>query len=88
MTTSTKITVRYTISVNCQCGWRSEVCTAVAEKISEKRAKIIDVIDVGGNGTSGYASRTGANRQKYSVSYFASNEIGKIKNLSSVSILN
>jgi hypothetical protein len=90
MTTLTKTTktVSYTISVKCDAGWRSESCTAIVEPISDKRCRVVDVIDVGGNGTTGYASRTGANRQKYSVSYFASNEIGKTKNFSSVSILN
>lgn len=83
---NTNLTVLYNISVKCPAGWRTETCQAIAEKISDKRIKIIDVLDVGNNGTSGYASRTGAKRQRYSVSYFANNEIGKIKNLSSVKI--
>jgi hypothetical protein len=36
----------------------------------------------------GYASRTGANRQKYSVGGVAAREIGKIKNLSACEIIN
>lgn len=85
--TTTTLTVKYNIAVSCACGWRSEECTATAERISDKRIKIVDVIDIGGNGNTGYASRTGANRQKYCVGYFAENEIGKTKNLSSVRVL-
>jgi len=79
--------VKYTSSVFTPAGWRSETVTAIAEKISEKRCEIVEVLDVGGNGSLGYASRTGANRQKYSVGGVAKREVGKIKNLSTLTII-
>ena len=81
------IEISYTTSVHTPAGWRSETVTARAEKISEKRARITKVIDVGGNGATGYASRTGANRQKYSVGGVATREQGKIKIIGACTIL-
>jgi hypothetical protein len=75
-------TVRYTTGVLTPAGWRSEIVTAIVEQISDKRAKVVEVLDIGGNGKSGYASRTGANRQRYSVGYVAESQIGKIKIIS------
>ena len=76
------ITIEYPISVNTKCGWRKEYVTAIANKISEKMCVITDILDIGGNGATGYASRTGAKRQQYCVGYFAQNEIGKKKRIS------
>lgn len=81
------IKIKYDTSVFTPAGWRSVTVTANAEKTSPKRCVIVDVIDIDGNGNVGYASRTGANRQKYNVSYAASNEIGKKKNISSIEVL-
>lgn len=77
-----QIKIIYNSSVFVNAGWRSIQVTAIAEKISEKRAKVLEVIDVDGNGNSGYASRTGANRQKYSVASVAKRELDNIKILS------
>ena len=74
--------IKYTTSVFTPAGWRGEVITAIVEKISEKRAKVKEVIDIGGNGAYGYASRTGAKRQQYNCGGVAKREIGKIKILS------
>lgn len=82
-----EIIVSYKTSAFCQCGWRSVIATAKVEKISDKRLRILEIVDVDGNGNSGYASRTGAKRQSYSVSSIAHRESGKIKNLSSVKII-
>ena len=81
------ITITYTTSVYTPAGWRSETVTALAKLLTPKRAEIVDVIDVGGNGSTGYASRTGAARQKYSVGGVAAREIGKIKILSACTIV-
>ena len=80
------IEISYTTGVQTPAGWRSETVTARAEKISEKRARIVKVIDVGGHGTAGYASRTGASRQRYSVGWVATREQGKIKILGACTI--
>ena len=84
----TTITIKYTTGVYTHAGWRSETVTAQAAKISDKRARVTEVIDVGENGNTGYASITGAKRQQYSVGAVAGREVGKIKNLSSCGIVN
>jgi hypothetical protein len=75
------VNVRYTSSVKVPAGWRSIEITARAEKISAKRAKIIEVLTVDGESHAGYTSRTGANRQKYNAAYIEDREVGKVKNL-------
>jgi hypothetical protein len=80
------ITIKYNASVLTPAGWRPETITAAAELISEKRARVVEVLDIGGNGSTGYASRTGAKRQQYSVGYFAKQQIGAIKNLSTCEV--
>lgn len=77
-----KVRVKYQTSVFVQAGWRSADVTALAETISAKRAKVLEVLDINGDGNTGYSSLTGANRQKYSVSAIAARETGKIKILS------
>lgn len=71
--------IKYTASVKTPAGWRSELITAKAEQISDKRLRVVSVLDIGGNGATGYASRTGARRQQYNVGYFASQQVGAIK---------
>jgi hypothetical protein len=78
--------ISYHSSVMVDAGWRSVSITAKADKISEKMAVITEVIDIGGNGSCGYASRTGAKRQRYHVGGIANREIGKRKRLSSCKI--
>ena len=78
--------IKYTSSVKTAAGWRSELITAKAEAISPKRVRVVEVIDIGGNGSTGYASRTGAKRQQYSVNYFAQQQLGLTKNLSSCEV--
>jgi len=79
--------IRYTTSVFTPAGWRSEQVTARAEPISDKRARVTDVIDIGGNGATGYGSRTGAKRQRYHVGGVAQREIGATKILSKTTII-
>lgn len=68
-------------------GFRSIRVTAKAEKVSDKRCKIIEVLDVDGEGTTGYASRTGAKRQQYNVGNVARREVGKVKIISHLTVL-
>jgi len=81
-----KIEIKYNGSVLTKAGFRSVMFTAKALMISDKRAKIIEVIDINGDGV-GYASRTGASRQKYNGSAAAEMQKGKIKNLSSCQVV-
>lgn len=66
-------------------GWYLWDCHAVS--VSEKMIEIVGGVDVDGEGDSGYASRTGANRQRYNVGYFARAEVGKRKRLSCVDVI-
>jgi hypothetical protein len=73
------ITITYSSSVFTAAGWRSVTVTALAELLSAKRAKVVKVVDIDGEGNSGYASRTGAKRQQYSVGGTAKREVGAVK---------
>jgi hypothetical protein len=79
--------IRYNTSVFTPAGWRSETVTAQAEAISPKRLRVVAVMDIGGNGSTGYASRTGAKRQQYSVSGIAKREVGAVKLLCKVEVV-
>ena len=76
------ITITYSSSVFTAAGWRSVTVTALAERLSAKRAKVVEVVDIDGEGAVGYASRTGAKRQQYNVGGTAKREIGAVKLLS------
>jgi hypothetical protein len=79
--------IRYSTAVYTPAGWRSEVVTAQAEAISPKRLRVVAVMDIGGNGSTGYASRTGAKRQQYSVGGIAKREVGAVKLLGKVEVI-
>jgi hypothetical protein len=79
--------IKYGSSVKTLAGWRSVTVTAEAESLSEKRVKVLKVLDIDGEGNSGFASRTGANRQKYNLGFFAEAEAGKTKNISSIEVI-
>lgn len=79
--------IKYNTAVFTPAGWRSEVVTAQAEAISPKRLRVVAVLDIGGNGSTGYASRTGAKRQAYSVGDVAKRETGAIKLLGKVEVV-
>ena len=81
------ITIKYNTSVFTPAGWRGETVTAVVEKLTEKRGTVVEVLDIGGNGVAGYASRTGAKRQQYNCGGVAMREIGKVKILSKCEII-
>jgi hypothetical protein len=79
--------IKYTTSVFTPAGWRSEEVTARVEPISAARARVVDVIDIGGNGNTGWGSRTGAKRQQYSVGGVAKRELGAVKIVSKAVVL-
>jgi hypothetical protein len=79
--------IKYNTAVFTPAGWRSEVVTAQAEAISPKRLRVVAVLDIGGNGSTGYASRTGAKRQAYNVGSTALREIGAVKLTSKVEVV-
>jgi len=81
------ISIQYNTAIQLPVGWRSVKITATAEKISEKRVKVITVEDIDGDGNTGYGSRTGAKRQRYNIGGIASSEEGKIKNISTLMCL-
>jgi hypothetical protein len=76
------ITITYNSSVFTPAGWRGVVVTAKAERLSAKRAEVVEVVDIDGEGAVGYASRTGAKRQQYNVGGTAKREVGAVKLLS------
>lgn len=78
------VTVEYRGRVNTRAGWRSVYFKAVAEKISEKRVKIVQVLELDDTPPSANMPRTVANRQKYNGQYFANQEVGKVKNISNL----
>jgi hypothetical protein len=79
--------IKYNTSVFTPAGWRDEVVTAQAEAISPKRLRVVSVEDIGGNGCTGYGSRTGAKRQAYHVGGVAKREVGAVKLLGKVEVL-
>lgn len=78
------VTVEYRGSVNTRAGWRSVYFKAVAEKISEKRVKIVQVLELDDTPPVRRCPEQGANRQKYNGQYFANQEVGKVKNISTL----
>ena len=81
------ITIKYNGTVLTQAGFRSVEMTAKAEKISEKRAKVLEVLEIDGEEVKANMSRTGANRQKFYGIGAAAREQGKTKNLSTCEVV-
>jgi len=80
------ITIKYNGTVLTPAGFRSVEMTAKAEKISEKRAKVSEVLEIDGEEVTANMSRTSANRQKFYGIGAAAREKGKIKNLSACKV--
>ena len=81
------IEIQYTASVYTPDGWLSVNIEALAEKTSEKMAKVVEVLYIDDCVPEGYTSRTGAKRQTYNASGVACREVNKIKRLSACKIL-
>jgi|WetSurMetagenome_2_1015567.scaffolds.fasta_scaffold02367_19 hypothetical protein len=80
----TVVNIEYKGSVSTPAGWRSVYYKGTAEKISEKRVKIIEINEIDDEPVNRNMSRTGAKRQQYNGVYFADAEKGKVKNISSL----
>lgn len=76
------IVIEYKASVMVAAGWRSVWIKAEALKLSEKRAEVARVLTIDDEAPTGYASRTGAKRQRYNAAGIAQREVGKVKILS------
>ncbi len=82
------VTIKYNASVLTPAGFRGVTMIATAEKISEKRVKVLEILKIDGEEVKANMSRTGANRQKYYGIGAAAREEGKTKNLSACELLN
>ena len=78
------VIVRYKSSVLTLAGWRSITIVAGANYLSAKRVEIINVELIDGLTPEKNMTRTGSKRQTYDGLYFAGNEAGKVKNISSL----
>ena len=78
------VTVKYKSSVLTAAGWRSTTIVANANYLSAKRVEIISVELIDGLTPEKNMTRTGSKRQSYDGIYFAGNETGKVKNISSL----
>ena len=83
----TLITVTYRETAFIAYGFCYVKVTAEAEKISEKRCVITKVIDVDGNGSSGYASKDGTMRKQYSIDEVVDRQIGKTKYMKCLTVI-
>ena len=81
---SSIVHIEYKGSIHCAAGFRSVYFKGTAEKLSPKRVKVLSITAIDDEPVSRNMSRTGANRQKYNGEYFATQEVGKIKNISSL----
>ena len=82
------VTIKYNSSVLVNAGWRSIEITAKAElSKTGKKAQVVEVLDIDGEGVTGYASRTGAKRQTYHVGGIAMRELGATKIISKCEVL-
>lgn len=81
------ITIKYNGTVLTPSGFRGVIMTAIAEKISEKRCVVKEILEIDGEVVKASMSRTGANRQKFYGFGAAAREEGKTKNLSACSIV-
>ena len=79
--------VKYNASVFTPAGFRSVTMTAIVEKISDKRVKVLEVTEINGEEVKANMSRTGAKRQAFYGIGSAAKEQGKIKNLSACEVL-
>jgi hypothetical protein len=79
-----KMKVEYKSAVHTDAGHRSVYIIAEAKKLSEKRCEIVRVITIDDEEPCRVMSRTGAKRQQYNGIYYAEQEVGKKKNISSL----
>lgn len=80
----TKVLIEFKSSVLTGAGWRSVWMRATAEKISEKRVKVLEVTHIDDEPISFKMSRTGSKRQEFNAQHFANEAAGAIKNISAL----
>lgn len=81
---STIVAIEYKASVHTPAGWRSVYMKGTAKKLSEKRVEVIEITHIDDEEVKYNMSRTGAKRQQFNGEYFANQEAGKKKNISSL----
>ena len=81
------IKIRYQSSVKTPAGWRSVQIVADAERISDAMAQVKEVLLIDGETPAYGQSRTGAKRQQFNGRYFASQQIGTKKRISSCELI-
>lgn len=83
-TTAQLVTIEYKASVHTPAGHRSVYMKGTARKISAKRVEIVEITHIDDESVQYNMSRTGANRQKFNGVYYAGQEVGKEKNISTL----
>ena len=73
--------IEYKTAALTPAGFRPVYVIALAEKISAKRCRVTEILEIDGETPKYGMSRTGANRQRYNGLYIAEAEVGKKKNL-------
>lgn len=79
----TTLKIEYKSSVKAKSGWRSVYIVAEALQISAGKCQIVNVLTINDK-TPGYDSLTGAKRQEFDGRYFAEQQIGAKKLISSL----
>lgn len=79
--------IKYTSSVKTVAGWRSVTITAIADKISPAMVVVRTVELINGEKPDYGQSRTGAKRQEFNGRYFAAQQVGAKKRISTCDVI-
>ena len=82
--TMTTVNIEYKASVKTPAGWRGVYMKGSAKRLSEKRVEVVEITHIDDEPVGFGMSRTGAKRQQFNGIYFAGQEAGKKKNVSSL----
>jgi hypothetical protein len=85
-TPTTMITITYNSSVKVEAGWRHVTIKATAEQVSAGFAVVREVIEIDGETPSYGQTRTGARRQSFNGKWWAAQQIGAKKRISSCTV--
>jgi hypothetical protein len=80
------VIITYTSSVKVDAGWRSIGITARAVRVSAGMCQVEEVLEIDGQAPAYGQSRTGAKRQEFNGHYWARQEVGKKKRISSCEV--
>lgn len=81
------ITIVYSSAVKVEAGWRQVNVKASAEKISAGMAVVREVVEIDGETPASGQSRTGAKRQSFNGKWWAAQQVGAKKRISSCEIV-